>query len=87
MAYVNNNEEVKRMPGMDGSGPMGRGSSFGSGFGRCRHGGWNPVRFGPYDETGAYCTAVTKRRNALNTEKAILQERLATVEKRLEELK
>jgi hypothetical protein len=99
-AYVINCEEVKRMPRMDGTGPMGAGAMTGRGLGLCT--GLNEARygigrgrgmgFGPCRGRGfgrgfvAYQTPSKTPKELLEEEKNMLQERLKMIDGQLENL-
>ena len=75
------------MPRMDGTGPMGCGPRTGWGNGACRQGATTAPRgFGMRRGLGFNPNAPQNNRETLNAEKAILQERLANVDKQLETL-
>ena len=75
------------MPRMDGTGPMGCGPRTSRGNGACRQGAATPPRgFGMRCGLGYSPNAPHNSRETLNAEKAILQERLANVDKQLETL-
>ena len=87
MTYVNKYKEVNKLPRMDGTGPMGCGPRTGWGNGACRHGATTAPRgFGMRRGMGFSPNAPQNSRETLNMEEAILQERLANVDKQLETL-
>lgn len=82
------------MPGMDGTGPRGTGARTGLGRGLCQN---TNARFGEFGygcglgrgfgRGMGFCRfAGTTEREALTSAKKLLQERLESIEKRMEEL-
>ena len=86
MTYVNNYKEVNMMPRMDGTGPMGCGTRTGWGTGRCRNVGNAPYGYGLRRGLGNMPYTAQPSRENLAAEKALLQERLAEVDKQLEKI-
>ncbi|MGI6199592.1 MAG: DUF5320 domain-containing protein [Christensenellales bacterium] len=76
------------MPGMDGTGPRGMGMRAGLGRRACRSAANRNNQYGcGFGRGSGICRyAATESRESLNAVKTLLQERLAAVDKRLQEL-